>query len=176
MIFFFLLVSLFAVIVAHQVRFAFRSRMRVTQTWDQALASVAPVDIEGLRVIVAGYLESDRGHLPITSKEMFELVGGLRGIQHLKTNAKIMLSLAISAERWNCEQGRVISNLIRQDAVRLNKAIFRLELALFFHMGFVRGPFDLKYAASSYDLIRSRLLELYQQTHAGLVPRLEAAL
>ena len=176
MTFFILLLSLLAVVVGHQVWFAYRSRLRVTRTWEEAVASVEPINIEGIRVIIAGYLESDNGHPPIASREMYELVGGLHGIRRLRENAKIMLTLAVSAERWNCEQGRVISNLIRLDAIRLNKAIFRLELAFFFHLGFIRGPFELQRAVSSYDLIRSHLLELYRSTHANLVPRLEAAL
>lgn len=171
-----LLVSLFAVIVGQQMRFAYKSRMRVVQSWDDALAEVEPVDLAGLRSLVAGCLEADRSGHPMATKAMWELAGGIEGIRALKSNARIMLSLAISAERWNCEQGAAISALIRLDAVRLNKAIFRLELAVFLHLRFIRGPLDLQQAASSYHLIRSRLLDLYQITHMGLVPRLEAAL
>ena len=66
--------------------------------------------------------------------------------------------------------------MIRRDAVRLNRALTRIELALFSQLGWLRAPFHVQEVSASYYLIRSRLLGLYENSHAGLLPRLEAAL
>jgi len=78
---------------------------------------------------------------------MWKIVGGLEGINQLRANATIMLNLAVFAERWNCEQGPVISEMIRRDVLRLNGAVLRVQLAFFFRFGFVRAPFHLQEAA-----------------------------
>ncbi len=38
-----------------------------------------------------------------------------------------MLTLAIFAQRWNSESGRIVSELMRRDAVRLKEAISELS-------------------------------------------------
>ena len=64
---------------------------------------------------------------------------------------------------------------MRQDADRLNHAILRIQLGFFFQFGFMRSAFNLQEAVVSYHLIRGHLVGLYQATHVGLIPDLEAA-
>lgn len=163
-------------LLALQVRWAYRRRQLMAGSWDSILSRIEPVNSEGLRAIAECYLQPDKDQLRIEPGEMWVIVGGFHGISQLKANAAAMLDLAVFAERWDDTHGRIVSELIRRDAVRLNKAVIRLEFAYFFQFRFIRAPFHLQEAAASYYLIRSRLLNLYQNCHAGLYPRLAEAL
>ncbi len=170
------LLALFFSIVGYLTYFGHRRRSLSARSWEEMLATVQPIDLEGIRSIADCYLRPDGDQLRVEPDEMWRIVGGLEGIGRLKANARVMLELAVFAERWNWEQGPVIAEMIRRDALRLNKAVFRIELALIFRFGFVRSSFNLQEAASSYYLIRGRLLGLYRVTHIALLPHLEAAL
>jgi hypothetical protein len=173
------LVSLLSILstgVGYMAYVAYRRRKFAARSLEDILVNLQPVNLDGLRSIADCYLHPGKDQLRIEPNEMWEIVGGLKGIEQLKQNARIMLDLAVFAERWNWEQGPVISEMIRRDATRLNRAVIRLELAFVFHLGFVRAPFHLQEATSSYYLIRGRLLGLYQMSHIALVPQLEAAL
>ncbi|MGB6158597.1 MAG: hypothetical protein WBH45_09965, partial [Acidobacteriaceae bacterium] len=69
---------------------------------------------------------------------------------------------------------------MRRDAIVLRRAVWHIELALTFHTILRRSatviPFHLHEAASSYYLMRQRLLALYQTSHSGLYPRLAEVL
>lgn len=176
MMFLLLLVFLFLGVVGYQLSFTTRRRKIESRTWDEVFAQLEPVNYEALRLIANCYLQPDKDQLRIEPDQMWEMVGGLEGIGRLKANAAVMLDLAVFAERWNGDQGPVVSEMIRRDAVRLNRAVTRIELTLLFRLGFLRAPFDLQEASASYFLLRNRLLGLYYNSHIGLLPRLEAAL
>lgn len=152
-----------------------RRRMFLGRSWESVLAKLEPVDVEGLRRIAESYLNPGKDQLSIEPPQMWDMIGGLRGLHRLHSNAAIMLDLAVFAERWNWEQGPVISEMIRRDVARLNSAVRHIELAFVYQFGFVRAPFHIQEAVSSYYLLRGRLLGLYEASHAGLLPRLEAA-
>ena len=168
--------SLLLFLAAYQASFVLRRRRLGQRSWEDVLARVQPIDIVGIRSIATCYLHPDRNQLSIEPALMWEMVGGLEGLARLRVNASVMLELAVFAERWNEDEGPVISEMIRRDAVRLNRAVTRIEMALVFHLGTVRAPFYLQEVSASYFLSRSRLLGLYQNSHVALLPRLEAAL
>ena len=156
--------------------FASRRHNLLGRDWEDVLAEIRPVHLEAIRLIAEIYLHPNKDQLRIEPEEMWQLVGGLKGIRRLRANAQVMLNLAVFAQRWNREQSPIIAEMIRRDAVRLNRAAFRIQLILLFHLGFMRAPFHLLEAASAYYLIRGRLLSLYRASHIGLMPHLEAAL
>jgi hypothetical protein len=170
------LISIMLPLLVLQVRWAYRRRKLMAGSWDTVLDRIKPVNLDGLRTIAECYLQPDKNQLSIEPSEMWAIVGGLQGISQLQANAAAMLDLAVFAERWDDAHGRVVSEMIRRDAVRLNKAVRRIELTYFFRLRFFRAPFYIQEAAASYYLIRSRLLGLYENCHAGLYPRLSAAL
>ena len=170
------LLFLFLAGAGYLALFASRRRNLLRRDWDDVLAELRPVHLDALRLIAQVYLQPEKDQLRIEPQEMWELLGGLKGIRRLKANARVMLNLAVFAQRWNREQGPIVAEMIRREAVRLDRAVFRLELIFLLHLGLMRVPFHLLEAASSYYLIRGRLIGLYQVSHIGLMPRLEAAL
>lgn len=176
MLIFAILACVFLGLIVYQVRFAMRRRILAALSWDEVFARIEPLDLAGIRSIADHYLHPDRDQLSIEPATMWQMVGGLDGLSRMRANAAVMLELAVYAERWNDEEGPVVSEMIRRDAVRLNRAVTRIEVTLLSHLGFVRAPFHLQEVSASYYLIRSRLFGLYRNSHAGLLPRLEAAL
>lgn len=175
MIFLVSLLSLLGVGAGYVAYVTFRRRKFLAKSWQDVLGRVEPVDLDGLQAIAYGFLQPDKNQLRIEPGEMWEIVGGLDGLHRLKKNAWAMLDLAVYAERWNLAKGPLISEMIRRDAVRLNRAIFRVQVGVLFQFGHLRSPFYLQEAVASYYLIRGRLVGLYQVAHIGLIPGLEAA-
>ncbi len=103
---------------------------------------------------------------------MWNLLGGLEGLQRMRENGRILIALASYVERWNYEEGVIIAERMRRDGLQLRRSVTRIMLETFLGMKQVRIPFYLHEAASSYYLMRQRLLVLYQTNHAGLYPRL----
>ncbi len=176
MMFLILLLTMFAVVAGYQVQFTVRRRRLAARSWEEVLARVEPVNVPGLRAVADCYLQPDKDQLRIEPGMMWDMLGGLEGVSRLKLNAAVMLELAVFAERWNGEHGPVVSEMIRRDAVRLDRAVTRIQLIYLFHLSFLRAPFYLQEASASYYLMRGRLLGLYHNSHIGLLPRLEAAL
>ena len=156
--------------VGHQRRKLF------AQSWDSILSRMEGVHLAGLQEIAEAYLKPTKNQLRIEPVEMWTTVGGLTGLQKMRQNSETMLQLALYAERWNAESGRVVSEMIRRDALRLKKAVIKIELAMIYPYGMVYAAFSLQEAISSYCLMRERLLGLYEVAHDGLLPRLRAAL
>ena len=159
-----------------QGRFLLQRRRFARLSWDSIFAKIQTVNIQGLREIADCYLKPDKDQLRIEPDQMWRIAGGLDGLSRLHTNTEAMLDLAMFAERWNDENGRVISEMMRRDARRIRKAVTRVQLSSLTRLGLVKAPLHLQEAISSYCLMRGRLLGLYALGHAGLLPKLEGAL
>lgn len=161
---------------AVQVRFSYRRRKLFAQNWDSILLQMEAVDLASLRGIADRYLKVGKDQLRIDPLDMWTAVGGLNGLRRMRRNSETVLQLAIYAERWNTENGRVVSELIRRDAMRLNQSIRKIESAMFYPYGLIREAFSLQEAISSYWQMRERLLGLYEVAQVGLIPCLEAVM
>ncbi len=170
------LVLLLVALAGLQLRFVLQRRRHAKLDLDTLLARLEAVDIANLRAVADCYLQPDARQLRYEPNVMWAMVGGLPGTNRLLRNAEVMLDLALYAERWNDENGRAIAEMMRRDAMRLNKAITAVQAAVFTSCGLVRAPFHLQEAIASYCLMRARLLGLYAGCHmTGLLPSLEGA-
>ncbi len=170
-----LLLSLFAAVMTYQLHFAARRR-RPARAWQELVAKLERVNLDGLQLIANCYLRPDAEQLRLEPPVMWELVGGDEGVKRLSTNATLMLELAIVAEQWNQIEGAIVAEMLRRDAIRLRRAIRHIRLGMLWSGGGVSAVFHLQEAVSSYCLMRGRLLGLYQNAHIALIPQLEAAL
>ena len=175
----FVIAALIVVLIAFaatQGRFFLRRRRLRRMRWDELVARVQPVNVDGVASIAENFLRPSKDQLRMEPGEMWEMVGKLKGMEAMRSNADAMLELAQFASRWNVVEGRIVSEMIRRDAVRLKRAIVQIELAMFFQLGSVFAPFQLQEAAACYHLMRGRLLGLYEVAHVGLYPRLAEVL
>lgn len=171
------LASLLVVAVgAHQLYFFLLARKRRKSVdWESLLASVEAVDLEGIRAVADLFLSPNKHQLRLEPPVMWEMLGGVEGIERMRRNAEVMLDLCMYAARWG-QEGELIAQLVRTDALYLKKAVTRIELMFWFGLGHRRAHFALMEAAGYYELMQRRLLGLYENTHVGLLPELKARL
>jgi hypothetical protein len=138
------------------------------------------IEFERVTSVARDYLEPKGGQISLEPTDMWLMLGGREGLRRMRDNARLMLVLAAHAQRWNFDEGVIVTERMRRDAIRLRASIRRIEFALTFHIFLRRSatliPFHLHEAASSYYLMRQRLLALYQTSHAGLYPVLAEVL
>jgi len=175
MLFFLAIVLVAALVLLPQFGFLVRRKKSSKQNWEDTVASVEEVNLEGIRAIADMFLNPTKDQLRLEPPVMWEMLGGFKGLQRMHTNAELMLELCVYAERWDF-QGPVISEMIRLDAINFNKAVRQVELSFVFGLGNVRGHFAIMEVAAHYDLIRRRLLGQYEKSHVGRLPLLQAQL
>jgi hypothetical protein len=167
-------------VIALNVSFFWKHRMRKQYTWEELVAALQPVGLSRLEIAARQHLTPQAEPLAIEPYQMWELLGGFEGLETLRTNAGLMIELAAHVARWNYEEGTIVCEWIRSDAVALRRAVRRIEIAYacrkLYPSAWLRHPFHLHEAASAYYLMRQRLLSLYENNHAGLYPRLAEAL
>ena len=172
------LLSLLSIAVVLAVLFVHGSRKKTqlsAATWDQLIAKLEAVPIQGITQVAIDYLQPRKGQLAIETDEMWFLVGGGEGLRRMEANADVLIALAAFASQWNSEESVIVAERMRRDGMALRHAVRKVSLGLAFSDR-TTGPFYVQEAASKYWLMRERLLALYQTSHAGRYPRLAAAL
>jgi hypothetical protein len=145
-------------------------------TWDELLAQVQPVKADGVLTVALNHLVPTKDQLQLEPEAMWDMLGGLEGLLRMRENGRILIALAAYVERWNFDEGVIIAERMRRDGLQLRRAVFHVTVATFLGQRAIRIPFYLLEAASSYYLMKQRLLALYEMNHAGLYPRLAEAL
>lgn len=176
----FALLLLFASFAAAAL-YAKRSSMRLNgRSWDTLLASMQAVDLKGLQCVARDYLEPRKGQTAMEPEVIWQLLGGEQGLQHMKANAELLLALAAHASQWNREEGAIVTERMRRDALHLRSAVRQVQLGMLSQVitghHWVSVPFQLQEAASAYYLMRQRLLALYETSHVALLPQLAQAI
>lgn len=150
------------------------------RSWTDLVSQIRRIEFEHISSIARDYLEPSEGQIALEPTDMWLMLGGRDGLRAMRQNARLMLLLAAHAQRWNFDEGVIVTERIRRDALRLQQSVRRIELALLLHRLLHHSgtliPFHLHEAASAYYLMRQRLLALYQTSHAGLYPRLAEVL
>lgn len=177
--YFFLGAAVCALIAAaiHSQRTAVKLDRR---SWQQLVSDLQRIHFEGLTIVAKDFLEPRKNQIALEPSDLWELVGGYEGLRRMRANAKIMMTLAAFAQQWNFEEGVVVAERMRRDAARLTAAVRKVEFSMLPYVvlrhRWLKVPFCIHEAASSYYLMRQRLLALYETSHAGLYPQLAEAL
>jgi hypothetical protein len=151
------------------------------QNWKNLVSKLHKLNFDGVVVVARDFLEPHRGQLTLQPEQMWKLVGGYEGLKKMRENAATMLALAAYTQQWNFDEGVIVGERMRRDAVQLRHAVQRVVLRRAIVSWLPRkfrytAPFDVHQAASSYYLMRQRLLALYETSHVGLYPDLAAVL
>jgi hypothetical protein len=141
-------------------------------SWDELLLKLHPIEADGMITVALNHLVPGKDQLVLQPEMMWNLLGGLEGLQRMRENGRILIALASYVERWNYEEGIIIAERMRRDGLQLRRSVTRIMLETFLGMKKVHFPFYLQEAAAAYYLMRQRLLALYETNHAGLYPRL----
>ncbi len=180
MLAFLLLGAVVGILLGAAVRTQYVAMRVDRRSWDELVAALEPIEFEQVRSVAKEYLEPKSGQINLEPPDLWLRLGGKEGLRRMRANAQLMLLLAAHAQQWNFDEGVIVTERMRRDAIRLRQAVRRVEMTLLFH-SVMRGsapliPFHLHEAASAYYLMRQRLLALYQTSHSGLYPRLAQVL
>ena len=145
-------------------------------TWDDLIARMHPLHARGLEIVALDNLQPKANQVQLEPEHLWGLIGGVEGLRTMRNNADLLIALAAYVQRWNFEEGVIVTERMRHDAMQLKRAIFRLRFDMMIRRSQIRAPFYIHQAASSYYLMTRRLLALYETSHAGLLPRLAETL
>jgi hypothetical protein len=145
-------------------------------TWEDLVSRMEPMHARGIELVALDNLQPKANQLQLEPEHLWGLVGGMEGVRRMRKNADLMIALAAYVQRWNFEEGVIVAERMRHDAVQLKRAIFRIRLEMMVRRTQLRTPFYIHQAAASYYLMTRRLLALYETSHAGLLPRLAEAM
>jgi hypothetical protein len=154
-------------IAAHRVRAA---------TWESLVAQIQKVNLPGLEQVALSTLQPKPNQSRLDSTETWELIGGLDGLEKMRSNSPILIALAAYAQRWNLPEAIQVAEQMRRDSTQLKKALRHIRLGLVLHRHPSGQPFYVRDATAAYYLMTRRLLTLYQTYHEELLPRLARAL
>ena len=152
-----------------------KQRRLASLDWNALLEKLGPVPTEGITIVALEYLNPAKGQLRLETDDLWTLVGGSNGVAQMRENAATLLALAGYAQQWNFEEGVIVAERMRQDALTLRRATFKIALGLLLNYRRARCPFYVQEAASAYYLMRTRLLALYETSHAGRYAALSTA-
>jgi hypothetical protein len=146
------------------------------RSWNDLVSALKPIEFDRVSSVARDFLDPKGDQISLEPPDLWLMLGGREGLRRMRENARLMLALAAHAQQWNFDEGVIVTERMRRDALRLRGAVRRVELALAFHWIMSKPatliPFHLHEAASAYYLMRQRLLALYQTSHSGLYPRL----
>jgi len=149
------------------------------RSWSELVEELHFVDSRGLILVARDYLDPRKGQIDLQPEEIWTLLGGDQGLRTMLRNADRLIALAAFAQQWNLDESVIVAERMRRDGMRLRKAVRRVQIGMwsqvFTGRHWVEVPFQLQEAASSYYLMRQRLLALYETSHAGLYPQLAKA-
>ena len=145
--------------------------------WADLVAELEPVNSTAIERVAQDYLTPAKGQLNLEPGDLWEMVGGLEGIEKMRGNARIICALAAYAERWNFNEAVVVTERIRREAMVVRRAALHVMVHHYLSVAAqARVPFYVQEAATSYHLMRTRLLALYETSHQARYPVLARAL
>jgi hypothetical protein len=159
-----------------------RASLKRNVEWSDLVARLRPVANLHIAQIANGYSHPTKHQIEMEPQTMYTMLGGMAGLNTMYENSKAILELAGYVTRWNFEEGTIVTERIRRDAVRLQRTILLIQLEMLVQsaspkLNFLnRAAFRIEEAAAMYHRITVSLLALYETSHMGLYPRLVEAL
>lgn len=173
--------ALFTALVVLVIIYSRRIRRVRAGTWEELLRRLIIIDRYGVERIAKGSLDvdgRDREGQPrrrLEADEIWQLVGGLRGLEALLHNSRVLVDIAAYLQAWYPE-ARAAAEELRQSAREIEWHVTRLQ------EGEKNGSLDSWFAAyarqsiATYYLMTRRLLSLCQSGNAELFSDLQRAI
>ena len=158
-----------------------RTRRSPAASWEQLLASLTWIDRNNIAQVALDLID-ESGHrkesdeaATLEPAQLWELVGGLEGLQVLERNSEVLIALACYVQQWYPEAVAVAERL-RLDARELNWHVARLKGAAQNGNLQISFPFYAQRAVVTYYLMTRRLLSLYEAGNFSMLADLQRAL
>ena len=170
----FLVIQIGAVlaIVVYLARCRIRLARRNRQSWEALVAKLRPA--WGGEQSSTHYLWMEG--ITVCPDELWDNIGGTRGVWTLFKNAGIMLELAEYADR-NCETiDQVLLQRLRSDALQIRKCALGVLVRCALKTGSESVRISAFQVASMYTGMTARMVQLIEQNAAAALPDFVAAM
>lgn len=171
----------FAVLLFFAVRYARKLRKSGNSTWEDLMQSIVPVDRHAIETVALDAVEpsgeprSEGYPRELGRQDIWNLLGGMEGINRIESNSHVLIEMAAYLQRWHPEAAEAAEEL-RLEARRLEWHVGRLRAAESNHCLELHFHSYGQNAAVSYYLMLQRVLDLYQHSQKALFGDVQRAL
>ena len=144
-----------------------RIRRSSQPSWNDLLAKLASTDHGNIALVALDFVDETGAPrhadeaATLEPAELWKLVGGLKGLEHLEANSDVLIDMAAYLERWH-SGAAVIAEGLRRDARELKWHVARLRGAAQTGNLQISFPFYAQRAVVTYYQMTRRVLELYR--------------
>jgi hypothetical protein len=161
-------ILLLAVLIGILLRHYLRGRNADQATWNALLNRLSWVDRDNIAIIAldviteSGEPRGEENGFSLEPSEIWNLLGGLGGLEAVEQNCRVIVELACYLQKWYPE-ALVVSEQLRLNAREIEWHVGRLKGAA--KTGNLQSSFAdyAQRAAVTYYLMTRHLLELYSQ-------------
>ena len=160
--------------------FLLRARSASRNSWSAILDRLAPVDHEKVAEVALNLVDEAgtpraEGWPELEPEQIWELLGGVEGLEVLAANCDVLVDLAAYVQRWHPE-ALLIAEKLRLNAREIKWHVERLQGAQ--QTGNLEATFATyaQKAAATYFLMTRNVLGLYEAANVPGLAELQAAL
>jgi hypothetical protein len=150
-------------------------------TWENLLQDVSYVDRDKVALIAldlvdqSGERRSDEDPLDLDSSEVWEMIGGLNGLEVLERNCPVLVNLAFYLQQWYPE-ALLVAEQLRSNAREIQWHVDRLRSAAKMGRLELHFPDYAPQAVATYYAMTQRVLALYAQCDLSRLADLQRVL
>jgi hypothetical protein len=181
-VYFLIVAAIFlAVLIAIAGRDYYSARRSPQESWESLMRRLMSVDRASVAKIALDFIEEseksgrDNSATEVESSDIFELIGGLKGIEVLEKNSQVLIDLACYLQR-SYPEALIIAEQLRRGAREIELHVGRLRGAAQNGNLEVSFPFYGQRAIATYYLMTRQLLNLYEQRNVPMLADLQKAL
>jgi len=165
-------------IAIYSLRRHSRKRGVVDGDWTKLLKRIEAVDRDNVKLValdLIGYTQESSESTQIAATDIWDLIGGLEGLEVLEQNCAVLIDLAFYLQQWYPEALAVAESL-RLNAREIEWHVSRLRAAS--QTGKLRNSFPdyAQRAIATYYLMTKNVLALYEKSNFPGLIELQRAL
>jgi len=171
---------LVAALAGTAIYYLLRAHRASKSTWASLLARLIPVNNQNIAIVALDLIDEEghprTGGIPeLESDAIWDLLGGLEGLETLGANCDVLIDLAAYVQLWYPE-ALVVAEQLRLNAREIKWHIERLQGAS--QTGNLRSSFPdyAQRATATYYLMTRHVLDLYAAANVPGLTELQAAL
>ena len=155
-----------AVLVSLAIYYLLRMRKAANATWSGLLSRLEDVDRNRIAFVALDLVDEtgqprEAGDSDIDPSNIWDLVGGLHGLEVLEKNCDVLIDLAFYVQHWHPE-ALLVAEQLRLNAREIKWHVARLKGAQETGNLSSSFPFYAQRAVATYYLMTRHLLALYE--------------
>lgn len=159
--FLFAVAAFISMLVGVAAVYLWRARRASRNGWSMLLSRLRQIDRDKFAAVALDLLEDGEAQRQLDPDLIFEMIGGMKGLDALEQNCDVLVDLAAYVQRWYPEALELAEDL-RLNAREIKWHIGRLRGAS--QMGHLKEQFPMyaQRAVATYYLMTRSLLVLYE--------------